>query len=84
MHVPSLQAGVFPSVLRGVPGPQGHGGQPASEPGASSVQPGQLRGSGLHVELGAASSVQSGGVYSAGRAIVGRGPAPACNLTFDF
>lgn len=85
MYMCSLQAGRFPSILRGVPMPQGHGWQRgcAGEPGASSLQPGQLGSSGLHVELGAASSIQSDGVYSAaGRTVVGRGRAP--NLNFDF
>lgn len=79
MYICSLQAGLFPSILRG------HGGQRgcAGEPSASSVQPGQPGSSGLHVQLGAASSIQSDRVYSAaGRAVAGRGRAR--NLNFDF
>lgn len=76
MYICSVQAGLFPSILRGQRGCAG-------EPSASSVQPGQLGSSGLHVELGAASSIQSDGVYSAaGRAVVGWGRAR--NLNFDF
>lgn len=88
----SRQAGLFPSILRAVPTWQaasctrivhgrlcGCGG----EPGASSVQPGQLRGSGLHVELGAASSIQGDGVYpAAARAVVG--PSHLHDLNFNF
>lgn len=73
-----LQTELLPSILRRVPRQPGvswyipwvcgrgwQGGR-GDDPCSSSVQPGQLGGSGLHVELGATSSIQSGWAYSAG------------------
>lgn len=77
MSVP-LQTELLPSILRRVPRQPGvswyspwvcgrgwRGGR-GHDPSSSPVQPGQLGGSGLHVELGATSSIQSGRAYSAG------------------
>lgn len=73
-----LQTELLPPIVRGVPrrsdvswfGPwvcgRGWRGGRGDEPRSSSVQPGQLGGSRLHVELGAASSVQSGGAPGVG------------------
>lgn len=73
-----LQTELLPSILRRVPRQPGvswyspwvcgrgwRGGR-GHDPSSSPVQPGQLGGSGLHVELGATSSIQSGRAYSAG------------------
>lgn len=72
-----LQTELVPSIVRGVPRQPAAWYTPwlcgrgrlcgyNDDPGSSSVQPGQLGGSRLHTELGAASSLQSGRAYSAG------------------